>query len=214
MIYLVGGGPIDDQWLVNLQHEEARWVGVDRGTDKLIKAGISVERAFGDFDSVSKEEYEQIISYVPILETAQSEKNETDLEMALKWALQQSQSIRLIGVTGGRLDHFMGNLQLLGSHPVLKHPHPVEILDEQNRIRLYEEGAYEIKNDPDYRYLSFIPITQEVNKLTLTGVKYPLTDHNVKMGTTLTISNEFIAPYASISFQSGILMMIRSKDNT
>ncbi|MDG5470245.1 thiamine diphosphokinase [Jeotgalibacillus sp. ET6] len=214
MIYLVGGGPIDHQWLVSLKQEEARWIGVDRGTDKLIKAGASVERAFGDFDSVSKEEYERIVSFVPTIETAEPEKNETDLEMALKWALQQSQPIRLIGVTGGRLDHFMGNLQLLVSHPVLKHSHPVEILDEQNRIAVYEKGEYEIRNDTAYRYLSFIPITQEVEKLTLTRVKYPLTDHNVKMGTTLTISNEFIAPSASISFQSGILMMIRSKDNT
>ncbi|KIL47674.1 thiamine diphosphokinase [Jeotgalibacillus campisalis] len=214
MIYLVGGAPINHQWLLELGQKEARWIGVDRGTKKLIEAGFSVERAFGDFDSVTKEEFNHIISHVRKLEVAEPEKNETDLEMALKWALSESQPIRLIGATGGRLDHFMGNLQLLTSPLVLKHTHSVEILDEQNRISLLKSGDFKVENDPDYRYLSFIPITPEVKKFTIAGVKYPLTDHDLKMGTTLTISNEFIASHASISFQSGIIMMVRSKDNT
>ena len=42
------------------------------------------------------------------------EKNETDMELALNWAVEQKPDlIRIFGATGGRLDHLFANVQLL-----------------------------------------------------------------------------------------------------
>ena len=40
------------------------WIGVDRGTIELIKHDIKPVAAIGDFDSVSDEEYQQIIEHI------------------------------------------------------------------------------------------------------------------------------------------------------
>ena len=212
MIYLVGGAPLNENWLKSLEDRNILWVGVDGGTMALLDAGFHVTHAFGDFDSVSKEEFNKISSVVESVHTAIPEKNETDMEMALNWAIQQNQSVRIIGATGGRLDHFMGNVQLISSPHVMDHSFEVEIFDEQNRIRMLSAGKWETSNDESFPYLSFIPVTPEVKGLTLKGVKYPLYDHDLTFGSTLTVSNEFIEAIASISFRTGILMMIRSKD--
>lgn len=214
MIYLVGGGNINIQWLKLLDRKDSIWVGVDRGTQTLLDAGIRVDRAVGDFDSVSARELEVIRSAVQSIETADSEKNETDLELALNWAIGQKKRIKILGATGGRLDHFMGNLQLLSSEKALEYPSPIEIEDEQNRIRMLKAGEWQVEKSKDFHYLSFIPMTNAVEELTLSGVKYPLTNYKAVFGSTRTISNEIIDPIASISFSTGILMMVRSKDKS
>lgn len=213
MIYMAGGGPLKKSWLKSLDKAHIQWIGVDRGTTALLNAGLHVTHAFGDFDSVSIQEFNEISSAVKEIHTAVPEKNETDMELALTWALKQNQPVRILGATGGRLDHFMGNVQLLTSPQVMDHPYEVEIFDEQNRIRILKSGHWSVDIDETFPYLSFIPVTPEVNGLTLDGVKYPLNDHNLIFGSTLTVSNEFIEAIASISFRTGILMMIRSKDN-
>lgn len=213
MIYIAGGGPLKQNWLKSLDEAHIQWIGVDRGTTALLNAGLHVTHAFGDFDSVSRKEFHEITSSVERIHTAIPEKNETDMEMALKWALDQDRHVRIIGATGGRLDHFMGNVQLLASPKVMDHPFEIEIFDEQNRIRILKSGEWNVNNDESFPYLSFIPITPAVKGLTLHGVKYPLNDHDLTFGSTLTVSNEFIEAFASISFRTGILMMIRSKDN-
>ena len=42
------------------------------------------------------------------------EKDETDMEHALNWAIEQKpEKIRIFGATGGRIDHMFANIQLL-----------------------------------------------------------------------------------------------------
>ena len=42
------------------------------------------------------------------------EKDQTDLEIAINWALGQKPAlIRIFGATGGRLDHGLANIQML-----------------------------------------------------------------------------------------------------
>lgn len=41
-------------------------------------------------------------------------KDQTDLEIAINWALEQKPAlIRIFGATGGRLDHGLANIQML-----------------------------------------------------------------------------------------------------
>ncbi len=51
---------------------------------------------------------------LPHIDIWPAEKDQTDTDIALEWALeQQATKIRLFGATGGRLDHLFGNVQLL-----------------------------------------------------------------------------------------------------
>ncbi|MBM7578454.1 thiamine diphosphokinase [Jeotgalibacillus terrae] len=211
MIILVGGGPIDPEWFQSLP-EDGQWVGVDRGTVFLLEYGLRVDHAFGDFDSVTAVEKKMILQKVSTVHEEPPEKDATDMELALQWALSQNEEIKMIGVTGGRLDHFFGNIQLLLSDHALNHAYPVSIEDEKNKVTCHLPGNTTVEKDVHYPYLSFIPFTHQVKGLTLSGVKYPLSNHEISYGMTLTLSNEILDNFASISFSEGILMMIRSRD--
>ncbi|MGV3465494.1 MAG: thiamine diphosphokinase [Heyndrickxia sp.] len=214
IIHIVAGGP--SHYIPELNHYKGEgliWVGVDYGVYHLIKNGINPDIAFGDFDSVSelewaliKEKTGKIMEYVP-------EKDETDLELALQWALTKNpEKIIIFGATGGRADHYFANAFLLIREDILHADCQVELSDIQNRITAHLPGTYTVQKMEDLKYISFIPLTSEVTNITLIGFKYPLVNKNVKQGTTLCISNELLEDSGTFSFDSGILLMIRSKD--
>ena len=63
-------------------------------------------------------------------------------------------------------------------------------------------------------YISFYPYTDEVKNLRLSGLKYELEGVDVIKGSSRTVSNEFAEGIdkAYVSFDSGILTVIQSKD--
>jgi thiamine pyrophosphokinase len=210
IIHIVGGGP--REFLPSLERfatDEVQWIGVDRGVIALLEAGMRPVKAFGDFDSISAEQLARLRSMLPDLDIWPAEKDQTDMEIALDWAAQQEgvTLIRLFGATGGRIDHFLGNVQLLVKYI----DRPIEIVDRQNIVTAHLPGAYTVPKD-EHRYVSFVPISLEVKALTLQGFKYPLTNCHIQLGSTLCISNELIQSFGTFSFSEGILMMVRSKD--
>ncbi len=84
----------------------------------------------------------------------QAEKDYTDLELALDWALQKEpETIRMFGVTGGRADHFLGNIQLL--YKALHKNTDVELIDRQNDIQMFTAVIQLKKKRADAIFLSF-----------------------------------------------------------
>ncbi|KQL54675.1 thiamine pyrophosphokinase [Heyndrickxia shackletonii] len=214
IINIVAGGPASYIPNLSLYTGEGNiWVGVDYGVYHLIKNGINPDFAFGDFDSVSDEEWEKIkektvkiMEYIP-------EKDETDLELALQWAItKKPQKINIFGATGGRADHYFANAFLLIREDILHTNCEIELIDCQNRITAHLPGTYSLQKINDLKYISFIPLTSEIKNINLIGFKYPLKNKNVKQGTTLCISNELLEDSGTFSFHSGILLMVRSKD--
>ncbi|MEH7415442.1 thiamine diphosphokinase [Neobacillus drentensis] len=214
IINILAGGPEDlVPDLSRYQGDETIWVGVDRGVFHLLNRNIIPEKAFGDFDSVSEEELLMIEHQVNGIKKYKPEKDETDMELALNWALQQQpERIQLFGATGGRLDHLLANVQLLLNPIKVNSPANVYLIDEKNIVFLKEAGDYSIEKMASKKYISFVPLTLDVTDLTLEGFKYPLKNRHISLGSTLCISNELISDYGTFSFSKGILIVIRSND--
>jgi thiamine pyrophosphokinase len=214
IINILAGGPEDllpelDGYLV----ENSLWVGVDRGVFYLLKRDIKPVIAFGDFDSVSPEELKYIEGQVTELKRYKPEKDETDMELALNWALDQKPDIiRLFGATGGRLDHLFANVHLLMNPLKAKNPASIVLIDRHNVVFIKEPGTYRLEKQLAEKYISFVPLTLEVTNLTLEGFKFPLKNRHISLGSTLCISNELISDYGTFSFSEGILIVIRSHD--
>ncbi|MFJ5713353.1 thiamine diphosphokinase [Neobacillus sp. NPDC093127] len=214
IINILAGGPeelLPD--FTDYTEENAIWVGVDRGVFHLLNRNIIPEIAFGDFDSVSPEELVFIERQVSKMKRYKPEKDETDMELALNWALAQKPSIiRLFGATGGRLDHLFANVHLLLNPLKEKNPASVYLIDRHNIAFLKEPGSYSIEKMKTKKYISFVPLTLEVSGITLEGFKFPLKNKHISLGSTLCISNELISDYGTFSFSEGILIVIRSHD--
>ncbi|MGM9986563.1 MAG: thiamine diphosphokinase [Bacillaceae bacterium] len=211
IINIIAGGPITKiPPLSQYEGENVKWVGVDRGVYYLLQQGIIPDQTFGDFDSVNEEELTYIQKQVPV-SILPAEKDESDLELALNWAFKQNPSfIQLFGATGGRLDHELSNIQLLIKG--LRVGVDIHIIDKQNKMQLLKQGTYELNSDDTYKYLSLLPFTEKVIGMTLDGWKYNLINTDLEWGTTLCISNEFVGKKGTISFQTGIVIVIRSID--
>src|SRR5690242_7542131 len=113
IIHIVVGGPKElIPPLQEFDEDGVVWVGVDRGVVYLLGNGIMPKRAFGDFDSVTELELNWIRKNIPHLDIYPAQKDETDMELALSWAIQQKpEKIYLFGATGGRMDHALANIQ-------------------------------------------------------------------------------------------------------
>ncbi|KWZ82599.1 thiamine diphosphokinase [Heyndrickxia coagulans] len=214
-IYILAGGPPENvpDLAPYAEDKRAAWAGVDRGVLHLLKQGIIPEMAFGDFDSVNQEEWDWINRKLQHIRKFQPEKDETDMELALMWAISQDPDvIRIFGATGGRLDHAFTNVLLLVHEKALQFKGKIEMIDRQNLVEMFLPGTYTIEKMDAYPYVSFLPLTEEVEGIFLTGFKYPLENRHIVRGTTLCVSNELIRDFGTFSFSSGILMMVRSHD--
>ena len=138
-------------------------------------------------------------------------KDDTDTEFAIRKAISMgAKRITLLGAIGTRLDHVLGNVELLGIG--LSEHVQIEMLDTNNRIRMINTGITIGKEEQFGTYVSLIPYTAEVKGLTLTGFKYPLDHYTLKGFCSIGVSNEITAEKATITFEDGILIVIESRD--
>lgn len=213
---IISGGRIERDFALSFLKQEAfdQIIAVDNGLKFLYENGIKPTWIVGDFDTAAPElvAYYRTKTEIPIRQF-NPVKDATDSQIAIELALELgSGEITILGGTGTRLDHVLGNIQSL----MLAKKKGVScvILDEYNRIRLVD-GTFKLKKEEQYgRYVSLLPLTTEVTGVELTGVKYPLSDYTfTSTGSAgLGVSNEITAETAEIRVKSGIFILIESSD--
>lgn len=209
-IVLIAGGNLGDWTLRHLRPDD--WlVGVDRGALFLVRHGYTPRLAIGDFDSVTDEEKEQIDKHSLHISSCDPVwKDLTDTEMAFAWALEQKPAeIVLLGALGSRFDHTLANVHLLVKG--LRARVNCTIIDETNEIRLTDR-TLTVERDDGFSHVSLLPLSPEVTGITLRGFQYPLENATLRIGDTLGISNVLTAGTGTVSVQTGMLLVIKSKD--
>lgn len=210
ILLVAGGNP--NKWPSIDKEKYDYFVGIDRGSLYLIERDWPLDLAVGDFDSLSKAEYAQVLKEAKKLHTAQSEKDDTDTQLALALTFNTfpEAKVTIIGATGGRIDHFLANLWLPLEPRFQPYLEDIRIKDHQNTIDYYGPGTHVVYQELGMRYLAYVCLTP-VEKLTLKESKYTLVDENVGQPTSFA-SNEFVKESACFSFDSGIVAVIQSKD--
>ena len=212
---ILAGGNLSLPFLENVikEHAGATIIAADRGLEACMKLQIEPDYVIGDFDSLDEQVKDAFLADRRNVTKLNPIKDDTDSEAALHLAFEKTKGdIFLLGGTGTRLDHVLGNIQSL--YLALEKGVDCEILDEHNRIRLIQ-GEYRIKKAEQYgKYVSLIPFTTDVNGVTLEGLKYPVQNQHftVQGSGGFGVSNEITADEARISLKQGIFIMIESKD--
>jgi len=210
---IVSGGFIDDTYVKSvISQNEGCIIGVDKGMECLYRNGITPNYILGDFDSVSEEIAAYYKSNKVSVKQLDPVKNASDTEVALRLAITMgAKRILLLGATGGRLDHLWANVQSLMIP--LKKGVEACIMDEQNRIRLFEDAFEVSREDAFGTYFSLFALGEDVHGLTLGGAKYPLKNYTLSTKDSCTVSNEFEADKIHISFYSGVVIFMETKDD-
>lgn len=213
---IISGGRIERDFALSFLENETfeQFIAVDNGLRFCYDNQIKPTWIVGDFDTAAPElvEYYQTQTDIPI-RRFNPVKDSTDSQIAIELALElESSEITLLGGTGTRMDHVLGNIQSL----MLAKKKGVScvILDEYNRIQLID-GETRLKKSEQYgKYVSLLPLTTEVTGVDLTGFKFNLTGHTfTSTGSAgLGVSNEIIEDIAEIRVKSGIFVLIESRD--
>ena len=187
-------------------------IGIDKGLEFCYRNQIYPQYILGDFDSIDKKvlDFYENQKEIPV-QRYKPEKDATDARIGLELALKLgSKRIFLLGATGGRLDHYMGNLQSL--QVPLKYGAKAWIIDSQNVITVWDSSFSIKKQDSFGKYISFLAMSEKVEGITLKGFKYPLLKYTMTNDDGIGISNEIEEDTAYVEFESGILLMIMSRD--
>lgn len=212
---IVSGGEIEREFGIEIFQKEWDFViGVDGGVRFCYEEGIFPDRIVGDFDTLEPEILRWYREHTKIeIREFNPVKDATDTQIAVELALSVgSDEIVILGGTGTRLDHVLGNIQTL--YLAFEKGVVCQILDRHNRIQLIQD-RYVLWKDVQYgNYFSLIPMTTEVRGVTLRGVKYPLDRYDFTVfGTgSLGVSNEIVEEKAEILLESGMMVLIESRD--
>ena len=144
-------------------------IAADGGLKHLNSLNISPTAIIGDMDSTSPEMLEnhktaEIIKFP-------SKKSQTDTELAIEYLQSKGyEKIFLIGATGKRLDHELGNIFLM-----INTPGQLFIIDK-NTITFAIDSTFSTISfqRPIGSIVSIIPRQKPFPFLTTTGLEYPL----------------------------------------
>jgi len=213
-VVICAGGPKTEICsFSDFKDKNALFIGADRGALYLIEEEIIPIDIVGDFDSLTEEEWQRVSGIALNTQKVQAEKDETDTDLALlKAVTYQPSEIYLTGVTGGRLDHFEAALRSVYRLQLANPQIQIKIINSHNEIRILLPGEHTIIRDEKFRYISFFAYENEVENVTIRGLKYETTNDCIEIGTSRFTSNELISSLGYISFSSGICLMIRSSD--
>lgn len=206
-------GEIDDyRALAQLIHADDYLIAADGGANHCRALNRMPHALIGDLDSVDQATIAAFQQQQVYIERHPPDKNQTDLELALDHALVVAKNrpireILLVGGLGGRLDQMLGNVLILAQRDW---PLPVVLLAGQTRAQVVSDVTPLSLRVAVGDTVSALPLSDQVTGITYTGMRYPLQNHTLALGSTRGMSNEVIALPATVTVASGQLLIISS----
>ena len=207
-VLLVAAGDRPDIDLLNKYLNcSAKTIAIDKGAEVFIDNNLKPDYVVGDFDSISEKYNDKIKNLEKYIYP--SEKDYTDSDIAIRLAFKlQATEIIMLGMTGGRVDHMLGNLGLLDR--CLKNNVRAYIIDKNSKIFLVDKKV--LLDGEKNEVISFYPFGETVKGLNIKNAKYELEDYDLDPFESLCNSNEFIGGKMDVSFKFGKLLVIYSKE--
>lgn len=181
-------------------------VAADGGVDVALALGLEVTVAVGDFDSVTPSGLAAAERAGAQIVRHPEEKDATDLELALDVALELGGSrIVVVGQAGGRLDHLLAGLLLLGHERYAE----VEIDALLGPASAHIVRAERVLEGEPGELISLLPLHGRAEGVTTEGLAYPLRGETLEPGSSRGVSNVFTELRARIVVGRGVLAVLR-----
>ena len=180
-------------------------VAVDGGLKHLENLGLTPNLVIGDLDSADPGSIQQLRAQGVDIRTFPTDKNETDLQLALDAALAMApDTVWVVAALGGRLDQTLGNIFLL-TRPDLADV-DIRLVDGESEVFLIRTSA--TLHGQSGQRVSLLPLNGAVTGVRTDGLKYPLENETLFPEQTRGVSNHMNTNTASISIQDGLLLCI------
>ena len=185
-------------------------IAADGGTQHILALGLLPSLVIGDLDSLAADNRRRLEGSSVEIRQYPRDKNETDLELALHSALDEGyRSILILAALGGRLDQSLGNLALL-TDPSLAE---VDVrLDDGIEEVFFVRKQADIQGRPGDT-VSLLPWGSPAGGVTTEGLRWPLRGETLYPDKTRGVSNEMLGETASVTIQSGLLLVVHRRQN-
>jgi thiamine pyrophosphokinase len=191
-----GGTPPSKKLLESEIESADLTIGADSGGYVFLGFKHLPDVVIGDLDSFKYTNHEG----VNIIHDPDQDTN--DLEKALMYALKKgAKTCIVLGTLGKRIDHTIKNVSVLQQFQTKFES--IIFRDDYGDMFLAKSPF-----NPSYKagtIISFFPVGTPVTGFTSKGVKYPLSDSALVMGSQDGTSNEIISDEVEITFDDGFL---------
>jgi thiamine pyrophosphokinase len=208
-IVIFVNGRIPDLELVRLLIRPGDMIlAADGGTRHALALGLVPSVIIGDLDSLTPADRRVLDTAGSKIHSYPRDKNETDFELALHYAAEAGyREIMVVAALGNRLDQTLGNLALLTAPSLAG----LDIrLDDGMEQACFVRTQVRVDGRPG-DLVSLIPWGGEVTGVATDGLRWPLQGETLHPYETRGVSNELLREMASISLQSGLLLVVHSR---
>jgi thiamine pyrophosphokinase len=205
-IVVIAAGEADPSVLQRLP-AGARVVAADGGVDVALALGLEITVAVGDFDSVTSSGLAAIERTGAHILRHPEAKDATDLELALDVAVELgAERIVVVGDAGGRLDHLLAGLLLLG-HERYAGVTIDALIGRATSVHIVRAERV-LEGEPG-ELISLLPLLGAAEGVTTEGLAYPLRGETLEPGSSRGVSNVFTERRARIVVGRGVLAALR-----
>lgn len=185
-------------------------LAADGGSRHALALGLMPAVIIGDLDSLSPADRRRLESAGARLIVHPRDKDQTDLELALDFALRQGcTSVVILAALGGRLDQTLANLALLAAPRFAA----LDIrLDDGLEEAFFVRGRGCIQGRRG-DLVSLLPWGGPAAGVVTEGLRWPLRGETLQPEQTRGVSNELLAERAAVSLEAGSLLVVHRRRN-
>lgn len=184
-------------------------IAVDLGGSHCLHWGWQPAAVIGDLDSLPAHDEAVLRARGCRFVTAPVRKDETDLELALDFAVQAGATeIVIVAGWGGRIDQSLANILLL-TRPNLV-GRAVRLAEGLQTVHLAQPGQPVCIDGQAGDVLSLIPVGDEVDGVEVEDVEWPLYGESLALGSTRGISNVVTGSATRVHVARGRLLVIHT----
>lgn len=207
-IIIIGGVRPGVNLAAALESEGALVIAADSGAVHAKAAGLTIDIAVGDFDSIPPTLLQELESTGVKIERHPVAKDATDLELAIDVAIRQGADvITIVGGHGGRVDQSFANAFVISS-PSYSHVSMHAILDSALVSVVHGGGGVTFVGDPG-DVVTILPLHGDAVGVQTEGLEYPLRGERLPAGTTRGVSNVLLKHEATVSIEEGTVLVVR-----
>lgn len=175
-------------------------IAADSGADHALAVGLQPDVIVGDLDSIDPHTLTELDGSAEIRQHP-TDKDATDLELAVRAAFEAgATALQIVGGHGGRLDHLLGNYQLITSLDC-----PVTWFAGLDRL-VIASGAATL-NTSSGQTLTLLAVSESAT-VSVRGTRWELDRAVVRRGETRGVSNVAIGAVVELEVHAGRVVVV------
>lgn len=181
----------------------------DGGAKHAIACGFTPHVIVGDLDSLPQQ-FQKKLKRLPIeWVTFSTEKDFTDSELALKYAIKKGFcEIVVFGLFGDRMDHMMANITHFAR--LVRENSNLSISVVEKGQTIYFVKGKMVLSGKKGQTVSLLSLDGNAAGVSTKGLKWKLQNEVLHFGEPRGVSNEFTGTKATVTVANGVLLVVQN----